>query len=56
MCKKGQVPGENGVSAKKKPYKKWRPYRLKNHSGLMSRILITGPSYNRVFLRKRAGA
>ena len=55
MAKRWEIPGENGVSSKKKPYRHWRPYKLKNRKSMLSRVVISGDISHPTFIRKRAG-
>lgn len=55
MAKWWDVPGENGVSEKLKPYRAWRPYKLKNRKSILSRVVIDGTPKNPIFIRKKAG-
>ncbi len=51
---KRQKAGQ-GCSKKSKPFKARNKYKMKNHKGLMKRVVIEGPRWNRRFLFRSAG-
>ena len=42
-------------SKKKEPLKKFAKYRMPNHKGMLTRLKVVGPAWNRQFKIKQAG-